>query len=131
VPELPHDGEAEVSDSGLAVIRVRGTQRPRDRFTMAHEIGHLMLHDFEKHGSRDASGRRLLFRDLHTGRPGGGRLEAQANAFAADLLMPFAWLDEWGQHASWSTERLAALFGVSKDAMAIRLDSMLGKGWGE
>jgi hypothetical protein len=79
----------------------------RQRFTIAHEIGHLMLHD---EGVR--------YRDVTFY---GGPLEREANLYAANLLMPL-WLltpavQEWGR----DIDRLSGLFEVSRKAMEIQL----------
>ena len=82
----------------------------RQRFTLAHEIGHLLLHPLG-----------MAYRDISfKGTP----QEVQANQFAAELLMP-----EWMLRPALSitgpdVARMAALFEVSEPAMAQRLDSL-------
>jgi Zn-dependent peptidase ImmA (M78 family) len=82
----------------------------RQRFTAAHELGHLMLHQTG-----------TLFRDKTFA---GTRQETEANNFAADLLMPLPLLQvqvDWvGPH----TDRLAEIFWVSRQAMSIRLQKL-------
>jgi Zn-dependent peptidase ImmA (M78 family) len=86
----------------------------RRRFTIAHEIGHFVLH---KHLLKDGIVEDYLLRA--EGFP--SSTEAQANAFAADLLMPWH-LIEAGQAAGHKTiESLAEYLNVSKDAMSVRL----------
>jgi hypothetical protein len=66
---------------GVVVVR-RGQQGSgRERFTIAHEIGHYLL---PGHGSAVCSG--MLLR----GRRGGDEQEVAANRFAAELLLPAA-----------------------------------------
>lgn len=79
----------------------------RQRFSAAHELGHLLLHPPG-----------VLWRDAQG--PDGHRdpREAQANAFAADLLMPFALMVEFAQFGGPSA--LAEIFGVSREAMEVR-----------
>lgn len=57
----------------------------RQRFTIAHELGHVLLH---KYTSPHADGRvRVRFRD-HDSSTGSDFEEIEANGFAAELLMP-------------------------------------------
>jgi Zn-dependent peptidase ImmA (M78 family) len=98
----------------------------RQRFTIAHEIGHHRLHDSDAYLDGNAS---LRFRD-GTSATGTDREEREANAFAASLLMPSSWvhdrflqlvrgrriIDEDGAIA-----RLAQQFDVSEQAMRFRL----------
>lgn len=89
----------------------------RQRFTIAHELGHHVLHN--NHGKR--------FRDTSAALQGGtyDPVEVQANRFAAELLMP-----DYAVHALIvdngvaSIERLAQSFGVSEKAMQIRLKNL-------
>ena len=68
------------------VIAVNSTHAPvRQRFTIAHELGHLVLHHFK---APHADGRlQVRFRDKKSAQ-GYDREEIQANQFAAELLMP-------------------------------------------
>jgi Zn-dependent peptidase ImmA (M78 family)/DNA-binding XRE family transcriptional regulator len=102
---------------GRAVIGVN-KRHPlvRRRFTIAHELGHFVLH----HGER-------FHLDLtsstswHGDPPGyDSNLERLANAFAAELLMPATWMVEHGQHGE-SAASLARRFRVSQEAMGFRL----------
>lgn len=78
----------------------------RQRFTLAHEIGHWCLH------RRD----REAF--AHSG-PGRGRYEREANQFTAELLMPLHELRRAASQMAFTS--LAAYFEVSLEAMDIRL----------
>ncbi len=85
----------------------------RRRFTIAHEIAHFVLHrDVIGDGVRDDA----LFRSEL-----GGILERQANAYAADLLMPWPLVEQCILGGAASIEELAASLRVSKTAMSIRL----------
>ena len=55
----------------------------RQRFTIAHEIGHLLLHT----GRMMFVDKAIAFRD-HASSLGTNKQEIEANAFAAELLMP-------------------------------------------
>jgi Zn-dependent peptidase ImmA (M78 family) len=105
-------GEIQYDGVHWPVIRYNADHAPnRGRFTIAHEIGHAVLH------LRAGVPSEFLREDSLKGTPE----EAQANAFAASLLMPFPLLHEEirtnGRVHGW----LAEIFGVSKAAMAIQL----------
>lgn len=89
----------------------------RQRFTIAHEIGHLILHSL--YGGDRVDGK-VYFRDTSML---GSTQEHQANRFAADLLMPaqLVLLAKRQQGALATVEKLARVFVVSPQAMEIRL----------
>jgi len=115
-------------------IMVNKAHHPnRQRFTIAHELGHLVLH----HNSGDR-----LFIDTHLrayqrrGSPASGTYEEagstttpteerEANLFASALLMPRASMLAMTEFRElWDELHVAALaaeFGVSEQAMTIRL----------
>lgn len=121
--------EGEISgmlyrDRGTAVIGVNSRHAPtRQRFTVAHEIGHLLIHKGQP-----------LFIDrfvrVNWRNGESSPEEVQANAFAAGLLMPRALVREAVGHAL-SRRRdvtpqeivgtLARRFEVSAAAMQYRL----------
>jgi hypothetical protein len=84
----------------------------RQRFTLAHELGHLLL----RHPGP-------VFRDANFV----GNLEEQAaNGYAAKLLMPEPWVQEYLDRTNWDLAQVASLFQVSPEAMRIRADRILG-----
>jgi Zn-dependent peptidase ImmA (M78 family) len=98
----------------------------RQRFTIAHEMGHFTLH----RGTIYLDGRaRVNFRDgLST--MATDREEIDANAFVATLLMPSGWVRSAFEAVVRNTaiktedelaEILASRFGVSRQAMQFRL----------
>jgi Zn-dependent peptidase ImmA (M78 family) len=97
----------------------------RQRFTIAHEIGHLRLHP-----GKDLilDHVRVNLRD-DVSSHGTDREEREANAFAAELLMPTSEvasqvrrvLDRGGTTDSRFIADLALLFDVSEQAMEFRL----------
>jgi Zn-dependent peptidase ImmA (M78 family) len=103
-----------VNDDVFPVIVVNSRQpSARQRFTVAHELGHYYL----RH-------RRGSFAE-----PGGAsRQERDAERFAANLLMPAAWvLHYWTAYAANRENRvsiLAALFEVSQAALRVRLKEL-------
>lgn len=87
----------------------------RQRFTVAHEIGHYIMH-MDEIGKDGLLEKIDMFRD-----PNDNSLkELEANEFAASLLMPEGKVRQyWGIYGS--TEVLADMFCVSLSAMSYRL----------
>ena len=100
-------------------IRVNKFENPRrQRFTVAHEISHYLLHrDRIKTEISDS----IMYRSTLS-----SKLEAEANSLAAELIMPSTLIKrdiaKYGRPTSeadlaWFAER----YNVSKEAMRIRL----------
>ncbi len=87
---------------------------PRRRFTVAHEIGHHLLH---------SDGAAVMCRpaDVETAQGGERAREREANRFAAELLMPEAMVREAAHRDGPDPIVLAGRFGVSDVAMGFRL----------
>lgn len=104
----------------------------RQRFTIAHEIGHYALKHQREGLFVDNPGKHfsVLFRDGNSST--GERLqEREANAFAANLLMPRALLMEYVHRTSFDLsgegeviQQLANDFNVSSQAMTYRLANL-------
>ena len=90
------------------------TPPTRDQFTIAHELGHYFLHANHPRG----------FRPIIADRLGGGRLEWEANWFAAGFLMPQAEFCEVADRLADDTGGLAAHFMVSFAAADVRLKAL-------
>lgn len=89
------------------IVLASYTSPRRDRFTIAHELGHYFLHSNQ--GEISIVAKRL----------GTGRVEWEANWFAAALLMPAkSFTEEFEKNSD--VARLAVIFGVSRDAAEIR-----------
>ena len=107
----------------LLLVSIRNTPANRQRFSIAHEIGHFVLHEGDTYID---NGYRVQFRDLESGSGTKGE-EMDANAFAAALLMPAEWVkDAFYQQPFDLTEdgvlrMLAQKFQVSTQAMSYRL----------
>ena len=100
----------------------------RKRFTIAHEIGHFLLHSSLKQNIFiDES---LTFYRSKKSSFGVYVDEVDANNFAAELLMPEDYIKEYLDQNkvdifdSFSIENLAAKFNVSQQAVAVRLQSL-------
>lgn len=116
----------------VPIIGVNSLHHPnRQRFTIAHEIGHLILDkDLISHEVHVDKGP-LLFR--RSGKSESTNeidiIERDANRFAAELTMPKSFLDAALHHHkdvddSGLVKILAQQFKVSEDAMKIRMNNL-------
>jgi len=132
-----HDFENEISGlivrkAGVTVVAVAKEQaRTRQRFTIAHEIGHLVMHEpTEIHVDKNFS---VLLRSTRSSEAV-DVLEMEANAFAAALLMPERLLRPEIKHLSLDIENdpriteLAREYEVSAQAMTYRLTNLMSRG---
>lgn len=101
-------------ESGYAIFTNARHLKERRRFTIAHELGHYVLH-YDKIG--DGITDDALYRSKL-----GNPFERQANRFAANLLMPWSLVIESIRLGLDSVEELAKKFEVSRSAMSIRLE---------
>jgi Zn-dependent peptidase ImmA (M78 family) len=112
-----------VRDGSSVTIGVNAKQRrSRQRFTIAHEFGHFLLHDgMSSHVDHDyrvnfRSNASSLAEDVE---------EIEANFFAASLLMPRQFLDQADAIEALDSDtavgKLANSFNVSRHAMSLRL----------
>ena len=90
----------------------------RQRFTMAHELGHLMLHPSGPGGYED-------WADLPTDAKA-RRQEHDANDFATELLMPLWLVEPAMQRYGSDTVQLARRFNVSPLVASFRLRRVAG-----
>lgn len=117
------------TDSAPVIGVNSNNAKVRQRFTIAHELGHLQLHQqqeliLERHVQ-------VNFRDA-TSSTASNQEEIEANQFAAELLMPGDLLERNltallnGRPLSDSdlVKRLASRFEVSRQAMEYRLASL-------
>ena len=107
---------------------IRGNRyeaRERQRFTIAHELSHFILHRSIIDGSPDGIKDNVLYR---SGEP--ERVELEANRLAVDIIMPMHLVmkvlsDEFnGVVTEAAIESLAERFQVLKAAMEIRLSTI-------
>ena len=113
---------------GVPIIGVNSLHHPnRQRYTIAHELGHLELHrqliTSEVHVDKNFP---VLMRDPKSA-SGTELLEIQANKFAAELLMPRLLIEqafgkkEFDIDDDGPIEELAKRFRVSKQALEYRI----------
>jgi Zn-dependent peptidase ImmA (M78 family) len=117
------------SDAETVIGVAKEQSKTRQRFTIAHEIGHLLLHDAEEvHVDRE-------FRVKLRSQASSAAVdvdEIEANAFAAGLLMPETFLRRDVRQLSvdfddaTQVEALAKRYHVSAQAMTFRLLNLLG-----
>lgn len=98
----------QATNDDIIIIAYNDKQHPhRQRFTVAHEIGHLIIGHTHKGNDYDPDSK-----DIH---------EVEANAFAAELLMPENWLKDDYLLRETDPKVLASNYQVSEHAMWIRL----------
>lgn len=123
-----HSGMIYISPAG-AVIGVNNSHPSnRKRFTIAHELGHLVMHSHALGGQAhiDKKFSVQLNRDKRSSL-GSDYLEIQANQFAAELLMPSELLKKEikGEYFDLNEDerikQLAKKYEVSEHAMSIKL----------
>lgn len=116
-------------DTAQAVIGVNTHHAPvRQNFTMAHELGHFLLHDQEQlHIDREF---RVRLRD-DVSSQGTDEAEREANFFAASLLIPKCFLEKdlaseqfVDMFDDYLVTDLARKYGVSTQALAIRMQTL-------
>jgi len=110
-------GSIRIEDDGSFVVAVAShTGIERDRFTIAHELGHYVLHYLwpKQNGKPVAA--------VEARRYGSGRVEWEANWFAAAFLMPAdSFKTTWAELGGIVGE-VAGHFGVSTEAARIRAE---------
>jgi hypothetical protein len=101
-----------MGDTRAIVTRGRGDERRR-RFSIAHEIGHFLLHPDRVAPERGGAANAAL-----------ALQEREADQFAAELLMPADRLRRAAFECGCDVQRLATRFEVSQSAMRIRLERL-------
>ena len=126
--ELPMGDEVSgllaLDEDGASIAYNPGHPRVRQRFTIAHELGHFVLHHSDD-GLFIDKGYTVVKREK---RPRGSDLrEVEANQFAAALLMPADLLEQELARTSFdlateqALDELATRFEVSRTAMTYRI----------
>jgi Zn-dependent peptidase ImmA (M78 family) len=103
--------------------------RVRQRFTIAHEIGHFVMHAGNEHQQRLFVDRSMFRRDEDSS-TGNDQQEVDANQFAAALLMPAMLIkaeitsSRFDLDDEEDVSNLARRFNVSGAAMTFRLKNL-------
>lgn len=108
---------AGLIDLKNSLIVVNGDDSPqRQAFTVAHELGHYLLHrdEVKKEGNVN-----IMFRGP-IGKVDDDWMEQEANCFAANLLVPDDLLQKYIEVTA-DQNKLSKIFGVSKDVIGFRL----------
>lgn len=117
----------EESDSGSTVISGEGnfviyiakqTSYERDRFTIAHELGHYVLHYLWANRNGGS------VKAMKASRYGSDRTEWEANWFAAAFLMPEQPFIDFFNEVDGDITLIAERFGVSSTAARIRAQAL-------
>jgi len=112
----------------IPIIGVNALHHPnRQRFTIAHELGHYMLHrsmlSNEVHVDKQF---KILMRNSKSS-TGKDTIEVEANRFAAELLLPEFLIDDVLSHSAFDIDdpapldQLAKKFRVSKQMLEYRI----------
>lgn len=103
------------SENDFEIFLPTHTSPLRDRFTVAHELGHYVLHYLWAKRSNPKLG------PVYATRYGSDRSEWEANWFAAAFLMPESDVKEVCENQGASVAEIAGAFCVSTSAAEIRL----------
>lgn len=119
-------------EGGSYCIYLNANDDPaRKRFTIAHEIGHLVLHkEYLESGKEDLT---EIKQPVELNRPSRPldeldeekRREVEANKFAGELLMPQKEFKKAFEESQ-SIEAVAEIFNVSTPAATVRAKELLG-----
>jgi hypothetical protein len=130
LPGAPADqgrlsGMLDAEEMIVWVDRVEAQRSPgRRRFTIAHEVGHFVLHVPVVH--KLFPDRPVDIKEIEEGSSAAGlsahrRREREANVFASELLMPELLLAEQAHATGFNLPALAKRFEVSVPALRLRL----------
>lgn len=113
---MVEDGRLEYRPKFVRILLKSGMPDTRHRFTLAHELGHLLL------ANPDSP---LIARRF---RPDENREERFCDAFAAAVLLPARWVDEYARTSGESLATARAVAQQSKTSLAastVRLRDVL------
>lgn len=114
-------GSISIEPGKFTIYIPLNTSPQRDKFTIAHELGHYVLHFLLQNKSRP-EGQKITH--MRAQRFGSDKTEHEANWFAASFLMPshafITIYNEMGQDVAKVAER----FGLSPSAVGVRARSL-------
>lgn len=109
-------GSLKQEKSGLWVMTINSLHHPhRQRFTIAHELGHFIRHTINITSFTDT----VFFRNGES-----NNMEVEANRFAAELLMPDDEFINFIENGSNQVSDIASHFQVSSMAVRIRAQQL-------
>ncbi|MTG99410.1 ImmA/IrrE family metallo-endopeptidase [Myroides sp. BIT-d1] len=104
------------NDNGIWQMKINSKHhKNRQRFTIAHELGHYFLHKEKNTSFEDTT----FFRGAKS-----NPIEYAANEFASAVLMPEDLIQELISNGVRELSELAGEFGVSASAMKYRLEKL-------
>lgn len=119
-PEFSDSGSIEIDSEGdFTIYLSMDTSIARDRFTIAHELGHYILHFIWPIKKKN-----MELGNIMATRYGSDRVEWEANWFAAAFLMPKKQFVDVFKKSNQNLTVVADHFGVSTMAAKIRAQSL-------
>lgn len=100
-------------DGEYFIFAYISSNQGRDRWSVAHELGHIVLGHYELYPVDTIMYDRLTDRERYI-------LDREADIFTEELLMPAEWIMKY----TLKETELRELFKVSKEAMSIRLSKL-------
>lgn len=125
--QVCEQGYVKINENSLEVIESDGSfniyisavdNEKRQKFTIAHELGHYIIHYL----GGDPENRKAVY--FRTSYAQGGLAEYEANVFAANLLMPESKFRECFEERNGDLSAIADDFGVSIAAAEVRARSL-------
>lgn len=113
-------GQIEKKHGNYVITVNQGHPSVRKRFTIAHELGHFVLHK-DLIGEHNGIFDNRMYRDE---RFDNHQFETEANKFAASILMPSELITELRSQGCNSAANLAVRLDVSQQAMEFRLQNL-------
>jgi predicted transcriptional regulator len=114
VEGLPSSGRAQWNGAAWVLLIDAKEPKVRQRYSLAHELGHVIWHPLSAHVLRDTERNSAS-----------ERIETACEYFAACLLMPRIWMKRaYFDNGIQDVPSLARLFGVSWVAMRVRLEQL-------
>jgi Zn-dependent peptidase ImmA (M78 family) len=118
------------SPGGSKVVLNEKHHIHRQRFTAAHELGHLILHCGHDDEEQVFVDKTVAYNRNDASSSGEVKKEIEANRFAAELLMPKKFIEkdiEGKESLRYEdVEELAKKYEVSERAMTIRIEKLTG-----
>lgn len=120
-------GVIQKHNDSYRIIVNENHPKTRQRFTIAHELGHFILHrDLINDGIYDNMAYRCEYPNEYNNPNIGSYEETEANKMAVNILMPLDMVEKYREDyknvdENSLVEKMAEVFQVSKQAMAIRL----------
>ena len=108
-----------IDGGGFIIFLNESDPATRQRFTWAHELGHILM-------AKDSSIGISCIREGEIDK----ELEDACNVIAAELLMPLESFESAAEATGWQlegVEKLARQFNVSAESVAIRMHKLLGE----